>query len=447
MFRKRARRFTFEPLESRQLLAADISLKGDVLTIRGTNHNDLIDVARVASGPEAGMLQVSVNGQQKLFNDNPTGAGIGSISKIVIRGRDGNDQISIADNVYIPADITGNRGNDTIQGGAGNDLIRGGRGNDTLLGNDGSDSVDAGRGDDHIEAGAGADTCAGGAGNDTILGNEDADSIDGGRGDDQIDAGEGDDTCVGGVGNDLINGGDGKDTLNGDDGNDEIHGDRAQDQCFGGRGDDMIFGGSQDDLLDGGVGNDNLYGESGTDAVFGQLGDDHLDGGDNNDYLDGGLGNDNELGGAGDDELKGGLGNDALDGQEGNNLLDNEAETDILLNGVVVDLDREFFLNFASGGPDSFAKFDLQNKNGEVVEKLTVQAHGLIGQANFDLLVDGLAAVQVPVDSSGNASIVYSSAPTGSELPFPLSFPPIGNGTTVGGSNGLGGTIVRKWVL
>lgn len=446
MFRKRTP--AFESLESRQLLAADpIRLNGDVLNIRGTNRADILDVQRVASGPQAGMLQVTLNSEQKFFDDNNTGTGTGSISQIVVRGRNGNDEISIADNVHIPAVITGGRGNDSILSGAGNDIIRGGRGDDSILGNDGRDVIDGGRGADYIEAGEGADTCVGGSGNDTVFGNEDDDSIDGGRGDDYVEAGEGDDTCAGGSGNDFLNGGRGKDVLNGDAGNDEIHGERARDECFGGSGNDAIFGGSEDDLVDGGAGNDELWGESGTDAIFGQLGNDLLEGGDNNDHLDGGLGNDNVMGGAGNDQLKGGLGDDTLDGQEGNNLLDNESESDILLNGIVADLDREFFLDFASGGPNSFAKFDLQNINGQVVEKLTVKANGFGGQADIDLVVDGLVAVQVPVDSNGDASVVYSSDPTGSELPFPLSFPPIGAGSTVGGDSQTSGTVVQKYVI
>ena len=71
------------------------------------------------------------------------------------------------------------------------------------------------------------------------------------------------------------------------------------------------------------------------------------------------------------------------------------------------------------------AQFDLQNINGQVVEKLTVEAHDLIGQTQFDLLVDGLPAVQVAVDLNGDAFVEYSSDPTGTELPFPLSFPPL----------------------
>lgn len=410
MFRKHSRSCAFESLESRELLAADVNLAGDVLNIRGTNRADLIDIQRVASGPNAGMVQVTLNGAQSIFDDNYDGAS-GSISRVVIRGRGGNDQISIGDDIGFSAVIAGGRGGDTILGGAGNDIIDGGRGNDTILGNEGDDSVI------------------------------------GGRGDDDITAGDGNDTCAGGRGNDLLDGSKGKDSLQGDKGVDHLYGGSGQDELFGGLGNDRIFGGSQDDLIDGGEGDDDLFGEAGKDVLFGQLGDDHLDGGDSNDHLDGGLGNDNVLGGAGDDQLVGGLGIDSLDGQEGFNLLDNEPETDTLLNGIVVDLDREFFLDFTGAGPGSFAKFDLQNINGEVVEKLAVQAHGLAALSSFDLLLDGQTAVQIPVDVSGNASVEYSSDPTGSEQPFPLGFPPLGSNSTVGVSSGLGGTVVRKFVI
>ena len=332
-----ARSFAFESLESRELLAADISIQGDVLNIRGTSRSDVIFVERLTSGPDSGLIQVTLNGQQKQFDDNYTGAGNGTISRIVINARGGSDQITFASNIDIPATIAGGRGSDTIVGGAGNNIIDGGRGNDTILGNDGDDSIIGGRGHDHIQAGGG---------NDIIFG---------------------------GRGNDMLNGGEGKDTLHGDTGNDEIYGDKGQDELFGGRGHDRIFGGSQDDFIDGGAGNDELYGEAGTDVIFGQLGNDRLDGGDNDDHLDGGLGNDDIFGGNGDDQLKGGAGVDTLDGQAGFNLLHNEPNTEVLLNGVVVDLDREFYLNFANSGPNSFAKFDIKNINGQAVEKLTVQ--------------------------------------------------------------------------
>ena len=413
MFRKRSGHFSFEPLESRQLMAADVSLKGDVLSIRGTGRDDQIEVQRVASGPDAGMVQVSLNGTQKLFNDNYTGSGTGSISRLVIRGSGGNDQITIAGNIYIPAAISGGRGNDTIQGGAGDDTIIGGRGLDTVLGGDGSDHIDGGRGNDQIEAGGGADTCFGGNGNDSIVGNEDDDLLDGGKGNDHLESGEGDDTCL------------------------------------GGKGDDQIFGGRGKDELNGNIGNDELYGELGKDVLFGELGNDFLDGGDGADFLDAGIGDDNLRGGTGDDELKGGIGIDSLDGEDGNNLLDTEGEgeVDTLVNGIPVDLDRQFYVDFTTAGPGSLAKFDLQNKNGQVVERLTVEAHGLAGQPGFDLLVDGLTAVNVPLNSNGDGLIVYSSDPTGTEMPFPLNSAPIGSGVSVSSSTGLQGTVIRRFVI
>ena len=173
-----SRHFAFESLESRELLAADVSLKGDVLSIRGTNRADLIDVQRVASGFDAGHGSGHRERRTEALQRQSTRSGCRSISQIVIRGRGGADQISIAENIHIPADITGNRGNDTILSGGGNDIILGGRGNDTILGSDGADSIDGGRGHDQIEAGGGADTCVGGTGNDTILGNEDDDFLD-----------------------------------------------------------------------------------------------------------------------------------------------------------------------------------------------------------------------------------------------------------------------------
>jgi hypothetical protein len=128
-------------------------------------------------------------------------------------------------------------------------------------------------------------------------------------------------------------------------------------------------------------------------------------------------------------------------------LLDTDGEIDTMLNGIAVDLDREFYVNFAHAGQLSYAQFDLQNVNGQVIEKLTVQAYGFVGQSDFELLIDGQNAVSVPVNSSGNGSITYSSDPVGSEIPFPVSAPPIGSGSTVGSSSGVSGTVVRRFVI
>jgi hypothetical protein len=69
-----------------------------------------------------------------------------------------------------------------------------------------------------------------------------------------------------------------------------------------------------------------------------------------------------------------------------------------------------------------------------------------MGQTELDLVVDGLAAVEVPVDATGEAFAEYSSAPVGAELPFPLSFPPVGSGSSIG-SNQIDGHIVQHYVI
>jgi Ca2+-binding RTX toxin-like protein len=407
----RKRNLTFESLEVRQVLSANpITLNGDVIHIRGTNHSDVINVERVTSGPNVDKVHVTLNNREAFFDYDYNGTGTGSISKVVIEGRRGSDQITIADNVYFPAEIAGGRGRDTITTGNGDDVVDGGRGNDTIFTWLGDDTVDGGKGNDWINCEDGNDRATGGSGNDMMWGGFQDDFLDGGKGGDSLVGEEGSDNIEGGLGNDHIEGQEGADIIH------------------GGAGNDDISAGMNDDFVEGGLGNDTI------------------DAGDENDFIDGGLGNDNILGGAGNDELKGGLGVDTLNGEAGNNLLDNEAEGDELLNGLVTDLDREFRIEFGTGG-QSIAQLDVQNVNGQVVEKFTVEAHNLTGQSQFDFLVDGLPPAQVAIDGNGDGSVTYSSDPNGNELPFPLNAPPMGAGTAVGAASQLGGQVVQTFVI
>ena len=103
MFRKRNRNLTFESLESRKVLSANsIALTGDVIHIRGTNHADVISVERVTSGPNIDKVQVTLNNRQEFFDYDYNGTGTGSITGVIIQGRRGDDQITIADNVIFP---------------------------------------------------------------------------------------------------------------------------------------------------------------------------------------------------------------------------------------------------------------------------------------------------------------------------------------------------------
>lgn len=77
-----------------------------------------------------------------------------------------------------------------------------------------------------------------------------------------------------------------------------------------GAGHDTVIGGAANDELSGGTGNDRLYGNAGNDTLSGSGGHDRLYGDGGNDQLNGGSGNDRLYGGAGADILSGSGGND-----------------------------------------------------------------------------------------------------------------------------------------
>jgi Ca2+-binding RTX toxin-like protein len=376
----RRRSFGIECLERRTLMTAD--LVNGALTVVGTTDNDNIQVQVAVSGPHAGELQVDVNAQQSFFDPL-------QVTSISISGLAGKDQIAVNDNVTINA---------VIDGGASQDTIKGGGGNDTIHGGAGSDSID------------------GSIGNDTIFGDKGADSIHGG---------DGDDTIHGDQGNDSVWGGDGEDLLWGDAGRDFIDGEAGDDICRGGKDVDNVHGGT---------GDDQLYGDGGNDQIWGDDGNDYLDGGSGFDYLHGGLN---------DDELQGGGGSDWLDGDQGNNLLDGGPGRDSLFNGIEATLSSEFRSLFTGSNSESgSAIYDVQN-NGNVVEtRFEVHIQSFTANAALDVTVDNIVVGQINTDGSGNGDLTLSSAPTGSDLPFPAGFPTLHDGSTIVVGNIVQGTFV-----
>lgn len=83
-----------------------------------------------------------------------------SIARVVVYAQAGNDNVFVASNVRVPAEIYGGAGNDRLQGGGGANLLVGGDGNDVLLG---------GPGRDVLIGGAGADRLVGNAGDDLLI--------------------------------------------------------------------------------------------------------------------------------------------------------------------------------------------------------------------------------------------------------------------------------------
>src|ERR1700734_233818 len=101
----------FEVLEERRLLSISFNSSTGLMTITGTNYNDLIQV-----------------------------------------GQSGTT-LKVSSNVTIPAYIDGGTGNDSITGGAGNDTLIGNDGNDTLRGYGGNDSLSGANGNDILDGG------------------------------------------------------------------------------------------------------------------------------------------------------------------------------------------------------------------------------------------------------------------------------------------------------
>ncbi len=300
--------------------------RGDGYTDKQKKKLDLSDGndnIKIQAGLKATQIIVTGYGVSQTFDD---------ISRIIVDGGQGNDEITVDAAVTLGIAMRGGAGSDKLTGGSGNDDIDGGAGKDTIKG---------GLGDDRLVGGEDSDTIYGELGNDTIEGGEATDILDGGGDNDTIRGGVGDDKITGAAGDDLIYGDAGFDNLDGGDGSDEI---------YGGDDVDTITGGKGADIIRGGKGNDNIKGEAGRDKLSGEEGDDTLEGGFDEDELDGGEGKDLLLGQQGIDILRGGAGNDILVGGSNSDQLFGEAGNDVL---YVTEQDlsiKETFDNQADGG-------------------------------------------------------------------------------------------------
>src|SRR5262249_48930728 len=97
------------------------------LVVLGTSGDDAIRVRK-----QGGNIVVVINGQFMGAFDAAT------LSAIKINGYAGDDTISVAPSITLPATVYGGEGRDKIEGGGGNDLIDGGPDSDTLRGRGGN---------------------------------------------------------------------------------------------------------------------------------------------------------------------------------------------------------------------------------------------------------------------------------------------------------------------
>ncbi len=256
------RNLTFEQLEAKKLLAANVSLFDGELLIEGTDQADRIVVSQKRSS-----ISVSVDGAKESFDGN-------LVRSIRFLGRDGDDYF--ANKTKLPSVAYGNSGNDTLIGGSNADRFHGGPDDDHLTGNDGDDQLHGDWGDDRLVGGNGDDDLRGWYGDDYLSGDDGDDYLSGYKGADEIHGGNGDD---------LIKGHEGDDLLYGDGGNDSIYGWKGDDLILGGKGNDVLSAWSGDDIVVGGDGEDVLEGHSGRDLLIGGRGADKLNGGSGDDFV------------------------------------------------------------------------------------------------------------------------------------------------------------------
>ncbi|MFO0796475.1 MAG: Ig-like domain-containing protein [Gemmataceae bacterium] len=259
------------------MAVAAAEVQGGVLVLGGTGGDDSVSVA---PGAAPGSLAVTVNGVVTTYP-----APAGGFARVAVFAQDGNDAVTVAGALALPAWLDGGGGSDTLAGGGGADTLVGGTGDDWLRAVAGDDVLLGGDGNDTLRAGAGNDRVFGDAGNDSIVGGSGTDSLFGGAGDDTIVGGSGSDTLDGGAGNDSLVGGGGGDLLLGGDGDDTLRAGSGGDELLGGAGNDSLVGGSGADSLDGGGGDDSLFGGGGADTILGGAGNDALDGGDGDDVF------------------------------------------------------------------------------------------------------------------------------------------------------------------
>ena len=370
--RQKKNSLTYQKFEERKLLAGDLSLSlsDGVLTIEGSDQNDLVFV-RDYQGEI--LIRYGLRGTGNLEGELFSGD---EVSRVVFHGNDGNDVF--VNHSDLDTRAFGGQGNDTLRGGSGVDSLYGGSGNDKLHGFAGDDDLHGDTGNDYLD---------GGEGNDRVLGWLGHDSLKGGSGDDYLSGYKGNDWISGGAGNDDIRGHEGHDTLLGGEGNDEIYGWLGNDRIVGGAGDDYLSGyfgadiiagnGGDDvikghegnDRLNGGAGNDSLYGWKGQDVVNGGEGNDELWGGDDDDRLIGGDGNDILHGDKGNDRLLGGNGNDILFGFLGNDSLLGGDGSDILCGGSGVDRYKEIDSSDQGYDPDSAFESEALDSEDQVLEQ------------------------------------------------------------------------------
>jgi PKD repeat protein len=135
----------------RQITIVESEMQGTTLAIGGTGAVDKIKVS--PNGKTAGAIKLKVNGVKSTF---------AGVVQIEVFGQGGNDKLTLAGSVTLPAFISGGDGDDKIKSGKGPSVLLGGAGDDKLTSSIGRDLLIGGLGADVLKASSGEDILIGG---------------------------------------------------------------------------------------------------------------------------------------------------------------------------------------------------------------------------------------------------------------------------------------------
>lgn len=118
----------------------------------GTGNSDI----RIQMDDDADYVKVRIN-DHDIGRHKIRGTFCTPVSRIVVYGQAGNDDIKAGDDVSVPAWLYGGDGDDRLKGGDTHDVLLGGAGDDLLSGNGGRDLLIGGSGADRIVGNADED--------------------------------------------------------------------------------------------------------------------------------------------------------------------------------------------------------------------------------------------------------------------------------------------------
>ena len=120
-------------------------------------------VVNGTSGSDAIKLYAEPGNRVKVTDNGAILGTLAPTGHIIVNASAGNDSVSLASGITIPAVLYAGSGTDSLYGGGGNNILVAGTGNDTLTAGPGSDILLGGTGKDVLNAASGNDLLIGGS--------------------------------------------------------------------------------------------------------------------------------------------------------------------------------------------------------------------------------------------------------------------------------------------